>query len=254
MDDWKLEPARDLAMPLDKRLKSLRRECGLIETAAHLSWWSAVRVYLNVCHRLRIHGRENLPAAPPFVLVANHASHLDTLVLAASLPWRLCDRIFPVAAGDTFFETPLITAFAAGFLNALPMWRSHCGSHALQELRERLVDEPCSYIIFPEGTRSRDGAMSNFKQGIGSIVAGTPVPVVPCHLEGSFAAWPAERRFPRFRRLSLRIGEPQRFESAPNDRGGWKEIARTLEASVRQLGEQADSVSEMGSARHSAGR
>ena len=84
MQDWKLEPARDLGMSLGERSRSLRRECGLIETAAHLGWWSLMRAYLRVGHRLTVHGREHLPSEPPFVLVANHTSHLDALVLAAN--------------------------------------------------------------------------------------------------------------------------------------------------------------------------
>ena len=65
-------------------------------------------------------------------------------------------KIFPIAAGDVFFETPAWAAFAAGIMNALPMWRKKFGPHALQELRQRLVEEPCAYILFPEGARSRD--------------------------------------------------------------------------------------------------
>jgi 1-acyl-sn-glycerol-3-phosphate acyltransferase len=237
VQDWKLEPARDLGLSLDERHRSLRRESGLIQTAAHLGWWSLMRVYLGVAHRLTIHGRERLPREPPFVLVANHTSHLDALVLAAPLPWRLRDRIFPVAAGDTFFETPVTAAFAAVLLNALPLWRKHCGRHALEELKQRLLEEPCGYILFPEGTRSRDGTLGRFKFGLGSLVAGTTVPVIPCHLQGAYEAWPPDRRRPRFGRITMRVGEPLLFSTATDDRTGWKEVAATAEAAVRRLGE-----------------
>ena len=132
MDQWRLEPAHDLGLPTGQRLRSLQRESGLIETLARFGWWTAVRTYLTLAHRLSITGQEHVPAAPPFVLVANHSSHLDTLVLAASMRRLLWDRVFPIAAGDTFFETPIVAAFAAGLLNALPMWRRNCGSHAQQ--------------------------------------------------------------------------------------------------------------------------
>src|SRR5262245_9485206 len=97
-------------------------------------------------HRLKVRGRRYLPRRPPFVLAANHQRHLDALVLASPLPWRLRDHIFPIAAGDVFFETPAMSAFSAFFLNALPMWRKKCGPHALLQLRQRLVEEPCAYI------------------------------------------------------------------------------------------------------------
>src|SRR5437763_7255516 len=142
MQEWNLQPARDLGMPPGERLRSLQRESGLISTGLHIAWWSVIRGYLAVWHRLAISGQQHIPAQPPFVLVGNHTSHLDALVLAAPLPWRLRDRIFPIAAGDVFFQTPLASAFAAGMLNALPMWRKKCGPHALEELRRRLLEEP----------------------------------------------------------------------------------------------------------------
>jgi len=233
---WKLEPAHDLGLPLAERLRSHRREAGLVETGAHLAWWGLVRAYLAAGHRLTVVGRERLPAKPPFVLVANHSSHLDALALAAPLPWRLRDRIFPIAAGDTFFQTSAHAVFAAGFLNALPMWRLKCGPQALKALRQRLLDDPCIYILFPEGTRSRDGAMRRFKPGLGMLVAGTDVPIVPCHLQGTYESLPPNRTWPRFKRITLRFGQPLVFPAVSNDRTGWEAIAEQTEAAVRGLG------------------
>lgn len=237
--EWKLEPARDLGLPFTERLRSHQRESGLVGTAAHLAWWGLVRAYLGVCHRLTVLGQENIPQAPPFLLVANHVSHLDALVLAAPLPWRLRDRVFPIAAGDTFFETSARSVFAAGFLNALPMWRRKCGPHAMQQLRQRLLNEPCAYILFPEGTRSRGGTLGRFKPGLGMLVAGADVPVVPCHLEGTHAALPPNRSVPRFRQITVRVGKPLRFGEKPNDRTGWEAIAAETEEAVRGLAGEA---------------
>lgn len=235
MEDWKLVPAQDLGIPFGQRMRSLHRESGLIESAAHLTWWTLVRAYFSVSHRLKVRGRRHIPRKPPFVMVANHASHLDALVLAAPLSWKLRDRIFPIAAGDTFFVTPVLSVFAAGVLNALPMWRKKCGAHALEQLRARLVGEPCVYILFPEGTRTRDGKMTPFKPGLGRIVAETGVPVVPCYLDGTFASLPPHRRWPSFQPITLRIGAPLFFSTVPNHQSGWKEIARTAEAAVKRL-------------------
>lgn len=235
MDDWKLDPAHDLGLPLKERTRSLRREAGLVETILHAAWWAAVRAYLVVYHRLQITGLEHLPVAPPFILVANHASHLDALVLASPLPARIRDRVFPIAAGDTFFETPATAIFAAFILNALPIWRKNCGPHALHELRDRLVHEPCAYILFPEGTRTRDGRMNRFKPGIGMLVAGTNVPVVPCYLAGCFEAWPPRAKVTRPKRIRVRIGSPLSFASASDDRPGWGAIASRIEQAVAAL-------------------
>jgi 1-acyl-sn-glycerol-3-phosphate acyltransferase len=238
MHTWKLEPARDLGLPLKQRWRSPSRESGLIEAGFQAAWWTLVHGYLSAGHRLHLLGREHLPAEPPFVLIANHASHLDALVLTCSLNWRLRDRVFPIAAGDTFFEKTSQAAFAAGLLNALPLWRHKCGSHSLAELRDRLLQQPCVYILFPEGTRSRNGEMAPFKPGLGLLVAQTNVPVVPCHLDGTFEALPPHRRWPRLHKITLRIGEPLQFSDAPNEKVGWQEVVRSAEKAVRNVGQR----------------
>jgi 1-acyl-sn-glycerol-3-phosphate acyltransferase len=235
MDEWQYRSAGDLHLKPGESLRSLQREAGLISGITQTAWRALIRMYLRGYHRLRIEGAEHLPAKPPFVMIGNHTSHLDALVLASSLPWRLRREVFPIAAGDVFFETPVVALFSAMMLNALPMWRKRCGSHAMQELRERLLSGPSIYILFPEGTRSRDGAMGRFKPGLGMIVAGSPVPIVPCHLEGAFAAIPPGARLPRPLPLRLRIGPPLTFSDLPNDRSGWQEIATRLEAAVGAL-------------------
>lgn len=235
MDPWKYQPAKDLDLPPAERWRSVRRENGLVEDLTHEAWWTLARVYLNTVHQLRVVGRENLPASPPFVMVGNHTSHLDALVLAAALPRRLRHAALPVAAGDFFFEAPAMAAFAAYCLNALPLWRKRAGRHAMDELRRRLVDEPCGFILFPEGTRSRTGEMSPFKPGLGMIVAGTTVPVIPCHIAGAREAWPPDTSRPRMKRVSVRIGSSLRFEDAPNAREGWESVARESEDAVRRL-------------------
>ncbi len=235
MSNWQYRPAADIDLPPIARAKSLRRESGLIATFGHAAWWSSVRMFLAVYHRLEIHGRENIPAQPPFILVANHTSHLDALVLAAAMPVRLCDRVFPIAAADVFFERAHTSLFAAMLLNALPMYRANRGRHALADLRDRLVDEPCVYILFPEGARSRTGEMLPVKSGIGMIVAGARVPVVPCWLEGCFEAMDPSRKLPRPRKIQAYFGPPSTFEDVPNDREGWEKIASTVEQRIRGM-------------------
>jgi len=235
MDDWHLKPAADLGMPVGQRLRSVRRERGTIPWLMHLIVWVVLKSLLQIFHRLQIEDRENLPKDGSFVLVANHSSHLDTLVLATALPWRTRSDAFPVAAGDTFFKTRMTAVLSTLFVNALPMWRRGAVNHSLTDLRERLAGDRCILIIFPEGTRSRDGTMGRFKSGLGMIVAGTRVPVVPCRLWGTFDAWPSGRRLPRPKRVRLKIGRPLEFEKIGNDRAGWDEIARNVEAAVLKL-------------------
>ncbi len=216
-------------------MASTRREPGLIEAIGQRIAGSALSCLLRVWHRLQIEGREHLPATPPFILVANHTSHLDALALTTALPWRVRQSTYLLAASDVFFETPTRSLLASVLLNALPMRRQRQVRHAIEDLRTRLVEDAFGLVMFPEGTRSATGAMQAFKPGLGMLVAGTAVPVVPCHLEGAFAAWPRQARLPRPRPVVLRIGAPLRFDNASDDRDGWATVVRTAEAAVLGL-------------------
>ncbi len=235
LNDWRYKPATDIDLSPSQRWKSVRRENGLFEEMTQGLWWALVKAYLKCVHSLTVYGSKQIPRVPPFVFVANHESHLDALVLTSIVPHEVRRRVLPVAAGDTFFVSPLVAAFAAACLNALPLWRRNTGYHAMLELRHRLISEPCSYILFPEGRRSRNGLMMPFKPGVGMLVAGTDVNVVPCFLEGTFEALGPQSRWPRPHPIHVRIGEPLRFQQTPNDREGWTHIARELENRIKHL-------------------
>jgi 1-acyl-sn-glycerol-3-phosphate acyltransferase len=232
---WELRPARDLGLGPAERLRSIRREPGLAEHLTAAAWRTLVRRYLRLAHRLRIEGRENLPVAAPFVMVANHASHLDALALAAALPPSLAGCAFALAAGDTFFTSNAKAAFSAYAINALPVWRAKTSARDITELRQRLHEDRSVLILFPEGTRTRTGEMGSFKPGIGALVAGTDVPVVPCYLDGAHDAWPPERKLPRLRPLQLLIGAPVTFRDSGKDRAGLHGVSERCEQAVRDL-------------------
>ena len=234
MTDWELRPARDHGLPPGERLRSHSRERGLGGTLVAGAWRHLVRGYLLLVHGFRVTGRGRLPP-PPFVVVANHGSHLDALAVSAGLPWGMARRAYALAAGDTFFTSAAASAFAAYAVNALPVWRKRTTAADLDGMRRRLTEEGAVLILFPEGTRTRTGAMGRFQPGVGALVAGQDVPVVPCVLEGAHAAWPPERRLPRPGRVRLHIGAPLHFGGHGTDRAGMTDVARMCEAAVRAL-------------------
>lgn len=234
MADWELRPARDHGLKPGERLRSVGREPGLGSTATAAMWRGLVRSYLRAVHRLEVEGRANLPP-PPFVMVGNHASHLDALALSAALPPSLEGNVFALAAGDTFFTSGAKAAFAAYAINALPVWRSKTSARDLAGLRARLHEDRAVLILFPEGTRTRTGEMGRFKPGIGALVAGTAAPVVPCYLRGAFEAWPPGRALPRPGRLHLTIGKPLEFSGVGKDRAGLNAVSAACEEAVRDL-------------------
>lgn len=278
--DWQFRPAADHGLGPIERLRSTKREQGLVSWSLHHAALAGLRTVLKVYHRFEVQGRENLPDGPPFVMIANHASHLDALVMAAALPRRVGATTFPVAAGDVFFESVAMSAATVVFINALPLWRKKVTGHALEELRARLVGRrqgspgssvrgleeeaceraqhsglqdpgpnnsrredahhpetfsPIGLILFPEGARSRDGSMLPFKSGIGRIVAGTSVPVVPCWLDGAFAAFPPGKWVPRPRKLVVRVGKPIVFADVAADRAGYDAVTTRLREAVEGL-------------------
>jgi 1-acyl-sn-glycerol-3-phosphate acyltransferase len=235
MEPWQLQPARDTGLSPAERFRSVRRESGLLESLAQQACFSLLRIYFAIAHRLTITGRANLPRHGPFVLAANHCSHLDALILGAALRPRHRERAFPIAAGDVFFQTTAVSVFSAIMLNALPMWRKNCGPHALAELRRKLQEEKAIFIIFPEGGRTRTGSMMRFKHGLGMLVAETNVPVVPCGLIGTFEALPPNQKIPRQVKIKLIIGDRLQFASTTNERAGWSQIAQSVESAVRTL-------------------
>ncbi|MBN2685945.1 MAG: 1-acyl-sn-glycerol-3-phosphate acyltransferase [Pontiellaceae bacterium] len=237
MEEWSYKAAKDQDLKPGEWPRSVRRDPGLVGASSGALRWGLVRSYLRFAHRLRFEGREHIPRDMPFVLIANHASHLDALVLGAVIPVGLNHRVFPIGAGDTFFRYRTTAVLSSLFLNVLPMARDGSGGGSLMQLRERLMDGECGYMIFPEGTRTRSVEMGRFKAGIGMLIAGTSVPVVPCFLKGTFEAWPSSRRFPRPGSVLLKVGSALTFAEEENNRLGWMRIAEKLKEAVCKLAE-----------------
>ena len=176
MEPWNLQPAHDTGLTPERTVsqRAARKRASRKPRASGLFFADAklLRDRTSTDDRRP----EKLPAHGPFVLAANHCSHLDALALGAALTPRHRERAFPIAAGDVFFQTKITSTFSAIMLNALPMWRKNCGPHALAALRGKLQEEKAIFIIFPEGGRSRNGLMMPFKHGLGMLVAETNVP------------------------------------------------------------------------------
>ena len=211
MKKWRHHSLRDLERkPLD-RLREFPREpdilvCGLRSIVALI-----IRGLLRIYNRFEIIGHENLRTNRPLVIVANHCSHLDTLCLLAALPLRKLHRAFPAAASDYFFQSVARLWIASVIVNALPFGRQVRVRQSLLLCEQLLASPGTILIIFPEGTRSTTGELREFKSGIGALVAGRDVTVVPCLIDGSFRAWPKGRRLPRPRKVRLIVDVPRNY-------------------------------------------
>jgi 1-acyl-sn-glycerol-3-phosphate acyltransferase len=174
----------------------------LAGAAARKALWRAV---LTLTGGLRVRGAGLLPGGP-CVIVANHSSHADTAALIAALPARR--RPVVAAAADYWFGGGLRPALCRALCGAFPVRRSGGGSADLAAAAG-LLTAGHDVIVFPEGTRSRDGQVGEFHRGAARLAAAAGVPLVPVGISGTRTLLPP-RSGGRLRRarVTVRIGAP----------------------------------------------
>lgn len=237
MTEWEYHPSPDIETSMSESLRNFPREPHMGAYAMRSVAALILRGWMKLYHRLRIEGRENLPESGSYVIVCNHTSHLDTLCLLCAVPVGKIHRTFPAAAADYFFSSLPRSAISAVLINALPFDRKVKGAESLTVCTELLQNDGNILIIFPEGTRTTTGEMSRFRSGIGRIVVGTDLTVVPCNLSGGLKAWPKGKWLPRPRKLVIRIGKQRRFGELDASSESVKQICQALEDDVAALGE-----------------
>jgi 1-acyl-sn-glycerol-3-phosphate acyltransferase len=236
MTEWEYHPPPDIDESMSEHLRNFPRQPYMLMYAIRSVVALLLRGWMRIYHRMHIDGRENLPQTGSFVLVCNHTSHLDTLCMLCSVPLRRIHRTFPAAAADYFFSSLPRSAVSAILINALPFDRKVNGAQSLTVCGELLKNEGNVLIIFPEGTRTTDGEMGKFRSGIGRLLVGTDLPVVPCHLDGGLKAWPKGKALPRPYTLRLRIGAAKSYAHLDKSSNSVKEICQDLRESVTELG------------------
>ena len=123
-------------------------------------------------------GREHLEGlSRPFVLVSNHASHLDAPLIFGALPRKLARYVAANAAADYFFDVWWRKPLASLFFNAFPVDRT--GLRGRRSVATDLLDAGVPLLLFPEGGRSKTGEMGNFKPGAAALCISRDVPAVP---------------------------------------------------------------------------
>jgi 1-acyl-sn-glycerol-3-phosphate acyltransferase len=193
----------------------------------------AVRPFMTLFIGLRVRGREHLPRTDPFILIANHSSHLDTLSLLSLFSLRRLAHLRPVAAADYFERNQFISALARTLFNILPITRSKItAANNPLPLMEATLRAGQSLIIFPEGTRGRGGELAHFHSGAARLIESCPsVPVVPAYLVNMGRSLPKGEWIPVPFFCEVRLGAPRTLK------GNCREITAALETAVRQLRE-----------------
>ena len=165
-------------------------------------WWCRL-VAWSIFARIRVHGVEHVRAGQPYVYMANHSSLIDTPALFAYLPYP-----FRIMAKRELFFVPFMGwhLWTAGHY---PIDRRDA-RRTVRSLRRVVegVREGKSLAVFPEGTRTRDGRLQEFKPGMFKIAIRAGVPIVPVTIRGTFTLLPSTTLAPRPGRVEVILAEP----------------------------------------------
>ena len=224
-------PARslDAARAAPARGRELRKAAAQLDIPWARSWLAGLirenfmRFVLNPLMDYyaarRASGREMLENVKgPVILVANHASHLDTPVILSARPRRLRKRTVVAAAADYFYRNRVVAWLVSLIFNTVPVERRRGGGMSKNGGHlDVLLDQGWNLLLYPEGTRSRDGMPGPLRRGAAVLAAAHHLTIVPIRVTGTAEAmppgrfWPRRLRnkpVPRRHRIEVSFGEP----------------------------------------------
>jgi long-chain acyl-CoA synthetase len=216
--------------PAEGVKKSLKLESGALCNIGQYLLLLTLRLILTLIGRLSVHGRENLPAKGPFIIAPNHLSIADGPAVMCKIPWKLASKTFFLGTTD-YFGGPF-TSKIARLIHVIPVDMDTRLASAMQ-LSAHVLRQGRILCVFPEGGRSRDGRIKEFKKGAGIIAKELNIPLVPVAIRGTYEMLPAGRRFPRPARIDVFIGKP--VYPAGKD---YDEIVNILYQKITELLEQ----------------
>ena len=229
----------DAARAAPARGRELRKAAAQLDIPWARSWFAGVirenflRFVLNPTMDYyaarRATGKEKLEGVKgPVILVANHASHMDTPVILSALPRKLRKRTVVAAAADYFYRNRLVASLVSLIFNTVPIERhgggggvSKNGSHL-----DKLLDQGWSVLLYPEGTRSRGGGQGPLRRGAAVLAAAHHLTIVPIRVTGTAQAMPPGRLWPRRlrdkpvpkrHRIEVSFGEPITANGDPTE-------------------------------------
>jgi 1-acyl-sn-glycerol-3-phosphate acyltransferase len=167
--------------------------------------WCGYRALFKLYFRWRVYNAERVPLDGGVILASNHASFLDPPLVGAGLR-----RSINYLARENLFRFPVL-GWVLHQWQVVPVDRDGGGAAGLRAILDRLLAGG-AIILFPEGTRTRDGKLQPARSGIGLTVIKSTAPVVPVRVFGTFPAYGRHLRIPRPYRVAVKYGQPIRFQ------------------------------------------
>lgn len=178
----------------------------------------------KILFRIKVFGKKNIPKKRGFILVSNHLSYLDPVVLGVA-----CPRKLNFMAKHDLFYNPLFSWFISE-LGAFAVKRESADISALKEAIKRLKNGN-ALLIFPEGSRSVNRISTQPQAGVGFLAAKLDVPVIPAFIKGTDACWGRGTKFIKPLPISVYFGKQISLER----RRPYQALASDIMRSIRQL-------------------
>jgi long-chain acyl-CoA synthetase len=223
------ERATDLELPLPEP----------VARAGRLALEAGQRAIYGGLFGVKTVGKSFIPQNRNVLVVANHASHLDMGLVKVAMGEQ-GDRLVALAARDYFFDTAVKRAYFENFTNLIPMDRHGSLRESLRLAGESLT-QGYNLLIFPEGTRSSNGELMEFKPTTGYLALSFGVDVLPMYLKGTYDALPKGAWWPKREDLEVRIGPPLLIDQLRQKVSGlsrsesYRVVTRMAEEAVRAL-------------------
>jgi long-chain acyl-CoA synthetase len=213
---------------------------GFIERGIMLIVFLIIKITMKIFFRVRLEGRENLLKDGSYIITPNHASYIDAFAIAATLPFRTASNIYSVGV-QKYFRGRFKETFAR-ILNVIPIDPETYLAKAL-EMSAYALRNGKSLMIFPEGGRSFDGEIMEFKKGVGILSQELNIPVIPAFIKGSFEALPRGAKWPKLAQIKIVFGKPlapvdMDFTKKPHGMDGYQFFVNEVRERVKRLRNQ----------------
>jgi 1-acyl-sn-glycerol-3-phosphate acyltransferase len=194
--------------------------------------------------KVRVEGAERIPRTGPLIVAPTHESFLDPLMVGAYLPRTLRymarRTLFVAVKPDGSERRRFFPSVAGRWAGVIELDREGADRDAMRKCIDALA-EGDAVLIFPEGTRSEDGDVQEFRAGVALIALRSGAPVLPVSIEGSRRVWGKGRKFPRLSAGPVRLvfGEPVKYERPTRAEDAAADLRRRV-LDLRGRGHEAD--------------